>query len=97
MLSSYYRDLHLTLASEYLDEIESTNKNMVKIKLLLNSKIRKSQGAGLSKKGFEDNRLSLYEINGSQDKAIYEFIGGFWADEIGDYAFAISSACGGSK
>jgi hypothetical protein len=97
MLSSYYRDLHITLASEYLDEIESTNKNMVKIKLLLNSKIRKSQGAGLSKKGFKDNRLSLYEINGSQDKAIYEFIGGFWADEIGDYAFAISSACGGSK
>lgn len=89
----HYTEYHRQLAQNYLRQISITKKNMVKLKLLLGSNTRKASREGKTTKNFKKNRLSLYEIEGSNDKAIYEFIGGFWADEIGDYSFALQSAC----
>jgi hypothetical protein len=89
-----FEQYHIDLAKEFIRDIEYTRKNMVKLKLLLNTKQRAASREG--KEAIVDrtkNRLSLYEIDGSDDKAIYEFLGGFWADEIGDYAFALQSGC----
>lgn len=45
---------------------------------------------------FEDDffEQSLSNIADIEEKFIWDFRGGFWADELGDYAVALKNRCG---
>ncbi|MBT7609384.1 MAG: hypothetical protein HN576_06495 [Bacteriovoracaceae bacterium] len=84
----------LSLTRDYYKQIERTNKKFLRLKLGLGIRrqkniIKKSQTT--FKDDFVD--LDLSQIDNLDEKFIWEFKGGFWADELGDYAVALRSQC----
>jgi hypothetical protein len=84
----------LKLTRDYYKQIERTNKKFLRLKLGLGIKkqrsiVKKSQAK--FKDDFVD--LDLSKIDNLDEKFIWEFKGGFWADELGDHAVALRSQC----
>lgn len=84
----------LKLTRDYYKQIEKTNKKFLRLKLALGIKKQKriiKKSVAKFKDEFED--LDLSKIDNISQKFIWEFKGGFWADELGDYAVALRSQC----
>jgi hypothetical protein len=83
---------------KYKNEILNVKKYFTKLRLTLGVKKRK-YFIKSNKTKFEDkfDELSLSKIEGTKNKFIWEFKGGFWADELGDYAIAIENKCENKK
>ena len=66
----------------------------VKLNLMVSLKKRKQIKTKNSDK-FNDefSEKSLAHIPNIQEKFIWNFEGGFWADELGDYAIALENQC----
>jgi hypothetical protein len=84
----------LKLTRDYYKQIERTNKKFLRLKLGLGIKkqrniVKKSQAK--FKDDFAD--LDLSKVDNLDEKFIWEFKGGFWADELGDHAVALRSQC----
>lgn len=79
---------------EYAMEIKQVQKRIVKLKLNINLKKRQLVRA-TNELNFDKKILSksISSIKNSSDKYIWEFKGGYWVDEMGDYAVAVENKC----
>lgn len=89
-----YQDFLKNLASDYYLQIRQTRNAFVKLNLMVSLKKRKKIAENDESK-FKDviETVDLDEIQNTEDKYIWNFIGGFWADELGDYAVALKNRC----
>ncbi len=94
IINDFYAFLK-NLSMDYYNQIEGINKAFVKLKLLSNLNNRKE----IYNKDHEEEDVDsflntgLNKIDSGDRKFIWTFIGGFWADELGDYAVATKSRC----
>ncbi len=85
----------VSLVEDYNRQIYRTQSNFTKMRLTMGIKKRKLLFSKKELKFKDDlKNISLSEIKDTEEKFIWEFIGGFWADELGDYALAIKNQCG---
>lgn len=79
---------------EYAIEIKQVQKRIVKLKLNINLKKRQLVRAK-NELEFDKTMLakSISSIKNSKEKYIWEFKGGYWVDEMGDYAVAVENKC----
>lgn len=90
-----YQDFLKNLASDYYLQIRQMRNAFVKLSLMISLKKRKKIAQNESTKFTDSLReIDFDEIKDTEDKYIWNFLGGFWADELGDYAVAIKSQCG---
>jgi hypothetical protein len=84
----------LKLTRDYYKQINRTNKKFLRLKLGLGIKKQRNI-VNKSQAKFKDefSGLDLSKIDKLEEKFIWEFKGGFWADELGDYAVALRSQC----
>jgi hypothetical protein len=88
-----FRDLLTNLRDDYLKQVEASHRNFVKMNLFISSQRRKQV---TSKKVPQINKGKIIDLNNiphSIDQSIWDFRGGFWADELGDYAVALEDRC----
>lgn len=82
------------LIADYQEQIQRANGHFVKLNLLLSIKERQEIRAPKKKLYSKElKELDFSEIGNVDNKFIWNFIGGFWADEIGDYAVALENRC----
>jgi len=93
-----YQDFLKNLANDYYIQIRQMRNAFVKLNLMVSLKKRKKIANNDDSK-FKDNikTLDFDEIKDTEDKYIWNFLGGFWADELGDYAVAIKNKCGSKE
>ena len=89
-----FQDFLKSLTNDYYTQIVDARKAFVKLNLMVSLKKRKQ----IKKKNtdeFEDTfaEKSLSNIPNIDEKFIWDFQGGFWADELGDYAVALENQC----
>lgn len=90
-----YQDFLKNLASDYYLQIRQMRNAFVKLSLMISLKKRKKIAMNESSK-LEDGEIQeidFDEIKDTDDKYIWNFLGGFWADELGDYAVALKNKC----
>ena len=86
------------LLKTYHQELLRFKKHFSKLKLELGIKKRKFIVKSKKVKFIDDfSDLDLDNIEAAKNKFIWEFKGGFWADELGDYAVAVESNCKNEK
>lgn len=99
LLNKMQRDLkeqinHYVKVSMYdfINEIHSLSSEMFNLKLEILSKKR---DLAYKNKTFDKNRKrgDFKNIERSADEEFWTFKNAFWADELGDYSFALSSTC----
>lgn len=87
-----FKDFLKNVADDYYLQIRQMRNAFVKLNLMISLKKRKNINSKTKEdESFED--LDLEEISNTEDKYIWNFLGGFWADEIGDYAVALKNRC----
>ncbi len=89
-----FRDFLKNLTNDYYNQISNMRNAFVKLNLMVSLKKRKQIKTKNSDK-FNDefSEKSLAHIPNIQEKFIWNFEGGFWADELGDYAIALENQC----
>lgn len=92
-----FQDFLKNLSDDYYLQIRQMRNAFVKLKLTTSINRRKllakSNSTKFDKDTIED--ISLGELSDTNDKFIWDFRGGFWADELGDYAVALKNKCEG--
>ncbi len=90
-----FQDFLKNLSTDYYEQIKGMRSAFVKLNLMISLKKRKKIMKENSDK-FEDDffEQSLSNIADIEEKFIWDFRGGFWADELGDYAVALKNRCG---
>ena len=93
-VKSDFQDFLKSLTDDYYIQIVSMRKAFVKLNLMVSLKKRKNIKKNNSDE-FEDSfaEKSLANIPNIDEKFIWDFQGGFWADELGDYAVALENQC----
>jgi hypothetical protein len=66
---------------------------MFNLKLELLSKKRDDLYSSEAKESEKRNRGNESNINQKSNQYFFDFNGSFWADELGDYSFGLSSQC----
>lgn len=91
-----FKDFLKNLSDDYYLQIRQTRNHFVKLNLMMSLKKRKNIAANKTTK-FKDEikSIDLDQIPDTEDKFIWDFQGGFWADELGDYAIALENRCKG--
>lgn len=94
MLVNDFNEYLSFMVGKYHREILRIKRHFVRLRLKLGVKKRKIL-VDSNKTEFNDkfSDLNIGSIQGADDKFLWEFKGGFWADELGDYAVAVKSAC----
>ncbi|MAZ49370.1 MAG: hypothetical protein CME65_12485 [Halobacteriovoraceae bacterium] len=89
-----FSDFLKNLTNDYFSQINHTRNAFVKLDLMISLKKRKNIAANKSSK-FKDKMktIDLDQIPNTDEKFIWDFQGGFWADELGDYAIALDNRC----
>lgn len=89
-----FSDFLKNLTNDYYKQILQTRNAFVKLDLMISLKKRKNIAENKPSK-FEDRikTLDLDRIPNTDEKFIWDFQGGFWADELGDYAIALDNRC----
>lgn len=89
-----FQDFLKNLSEDYFMQISQMRNAFVKLNLMISLNKRKKLAKGESTK-FNDEFLeqSLANISDIDEKFIWDFRGGFWADELGDYAVALQNRC----
>ncbi|MAX66965.1 MAG: hypothetical protein CME66_08515 [Halobacteriovoraceae bacterium] len=89
-----FQDFLKNLSLDYYRQIRQMRNAFVKLNLMVSLKKRKKISKENSDK-FSDEyaEVSLNDIENVDDKFIWDFRGGFWADELGDYAVALKNRC----
>lgn len=89
-----FQDFLKNLSEDYYMQIKQMRNAFVKLNLMVSLKKRKNISKN-NKATFEDDyaEKSLSDIPNVEDKFIWDFRGGFWADELGDYAVALKNRC----
>jgi hypothetical protein len=89
-----FQDFLKNLSEDYYYQIKQMRNAFVKLNLMVSLKKRKNIKKSNNDK-FEDEyaEMSLGDIPDVEDKFIWDFRGGFWADELGDYAVALKNRC----
>lgn len=79
---------------EYVKEVRVNQKRLAKLKLNINLKKRQLVRAK-NELQFDKEVISksISSIKDSKNKYVWEFKGGFWIDEMGDYAVAVENKC----
>lgn len=89
-----FKDFLKDLSEDYYTQISQMRNSFVKLNLMisLNKRKKLEKGEGTE---FNDEFLekSLSKISDIDEKFIWDFRGGFWADELGDYAVALQNRC----
>lgn len=90
-----YKDFLGNLVADYYQQIQRTHKHFVKMNLMLSLKEREKLRSDKPESPYSENlvEMDLDGIGNVEDKFIWNFIGGFWADELGDYAVALEDRC----
>ncbi|MBD64157.1 MAG: hypothetical protein CME62_03060 [Halobacteriovoraceae bacterium] len=89
-----YQDFLKNLSNDYYLQILQMRNAFVKLNLMISLNKRKNLVSSQNeneKQSFEE--LDFSKIKNTDDKYIWSFLGGFWADELGDYAVAIKNRC----
>lgn len=89
-----FQDFLKNLTTDYYVQIKQMRNAFVKLNLMVSLKKRnniKENNSDKFKDEFES--ISLNQISNVDDKFIWDFRGGFWADELGDYAVALRNKC----
>lgn len=89
-----FQDFLKSLSDDYYLQIKQMRNAFVKLNLMISFKKRDNLAQGKDIK-FKDEYLeqALGNISDIDDKFIWDFRGGFWADELGDYAVALKNRC----
>ena len=89
-----FQDFLKNLSEDYYLQIKDMQSAFVKINLMISLKKRKKIEQENSDE-FNDDffEQSLSNISDIDEKFIWDFRGGFWADELGDYAVALRNRC----
>jgi tetratricopeptide (TPR) repeat protein len=78
----------------FINEIKKHSYSMFNLKLELLSKKRDDLYSSDNATGADKrNRGNSANINQKNDQYFFDFNGSFWADELGDYSFGLSSQC----
>lgn len=89
-----FKDFLKNLSDDYYLQIRQTRNAFVKLELMMSLKRRKNLQANQSVKFSDDIKtVDLDSIPNTEAKYIWDFQGGFWADELGDYAVALEQRC----
>ena len=89
-----FKDFLKNVSDDYYLQISQMRSSFVKLNLMISLNKRKqitSNNKDTNDKEYE--AVSLDKISATDDKFIWDFQGGFWADELGDYAVALKSRC----
>ena len=93
MLKDFVDFLNVVVA-DYYDQIVKMKKSFTKIDLMIGvikrKRLSQNKSLNLSEK---KKSLALSQIPNTDDKFIWDFQGGYWADELGDYAVALRNRC----
>lgn len=87
-----FLDFLKRIANDYYSQIVQMRRAFVKLDLMISLKKRKHIKSA-QKRNVDILDLSLSSIANVKDKFIWDFQGGFWADELGDYAVALENRC----
>jgi hypothetical protein len=89
-----FQDFLKNLSEDYNKQIVQMRNSFVKLNLMISLNKRKKLAKG-DETEFNDEFLekSLSKITDIDEKFIWDFQGGFWADELGDYAVALQNRC----
>lgn len=91
---SDHKEFLVNLVADYNRQIQRTNQHFVKLNLMMSLKEREHIRKGIKAPQSKDIiDLDLADIGDLDNKYIFNFIGGFWADELGDYAVALEDKC----
>ena len=89
-----FQDFLKNLSEDYYTQITSMRNAFVKLNLMISLNKRKEIAKGVEDKTAEEFlEQSLSNISDIDEKFIWDFRGGFWADELGDYAVALQNRC----
>jgi hypothetical protein len=77
----------------FLNEIHKHSYSMFNLKLELLSKKRDDLYSSETSDIEKRNRGNASNINQKSSQYFFDFNGSFWADELGDYSFGLSSKC----
>ena len=89
-----FQDFLKNLSEDYYTQIKSMRNAFVKLNLMISLNKRKEIAKGIEDKMDEEFlEQSLSNISDIDEKFIWDFRGGFWADELGDYAVALQNRC----
>lgn len=92
-----YDDFELFLKEiviDYHDQIVGINPAFIKLNLMLGQEKRiQILSKDQTPKKQTEREKALIEITDGTRDFVFEFKGGFWADELGDYAIALDSNC----
>lgn len=87
-------DFLQTVVEDNYNQITKMKRAFTKIELMLSivkrQRLKSNKPLNISEK---KKRLPLSEIPNTSDKFIWDFQGGYWADELGDYAVALKNRC----
>ncbi len=89
-----FQDFLKNVSNDYYLQIRQMRSAFVKLNLMVSLKKRErlAQGKSIVFKD-ELETKPLGDIPNIDDKFIWDFRGGFWADELGDYAVALQNRC----
>lgn len=91
VLTSDFKDFLNSLSKDYYSQIYQMQNAFGKLKLMVNLNKRKNLRKKNKVESF--NEIDISGIKKTRDKLIWDFQGGYWADELGDYAVALKSRC----
>jgi hypothetical protein len=78
----------------FINEIRKHSFSMFNLKLELLSKKRADlYNTTNDQKSLNRDRGNSVNVNRKSDQYFFDFNGSFWADELGDYSFGLSSKC----
>lgn len=80
----------------FINEIHEFSKHLFELKLELLSNARNLAYKN-KKQVIDKKRGHLKNIQATPDKDLWQFKKAFWADELGEYTFALNSACKSKK
>jgi hypothetical protein len=90
-----FQDFLKNISEDYYVQIKQMRKALVKLNLMVSLKKRERIAKGNTGEFKEEiYEQSLARISNVDEKFIWDFQGGFWADELGDYAVALRNRCG---
>lgn len=90
-----FKDFLKNLSDDYFLQINQMKKAFVKLDLMISLKKRENIAKNNSVKFKDEIEIKdLDKIQNIDEKFIWDFKGGFWADELGDYAVALQNRCG---
>lgn len=89
-----FQDFLKNLSEDYYKQISQMRNAFVKLNLMISLNKRKKLAKGEGTE-YDDEFIekSLGNISDIDEKFIWDFRGGFWADEMGDYAVALQDRC----